>query len=218
MKLVDLSYEFYPGLYLGKYPEADVEIRTLRAVEKDGVNMMRISFGNHVGTHIDGPRHIITEAETLDELPLELFYGTAVVLDLPRGANEAIGQEDLLSARPAIKGGDIVLLRTGWDAKFPSQDYHHHHPYLSEDGATFLVDKNVRLVGIDATSVDLPSPLRKEGFRHTSLRILLQNRIPVIHGLRNLKSVAGKRVTLMALPIRFRGADSAPARVVALAD
>ncbi len=196
----------------------DVKVKVVQGIEKDGVNLLQIAFGNHVGTHIDGPRHIIPGAQTLDQFPLESFYGTAVILNVKRGADQPVTKQDLESAKPSVQTGDIVFLYTGWDTVFPSTDFQYHHPYLSEDGAQYLAAKKVRMVGIDATSVDMPTALRKPGFTHTSLRILLQNKIPVIHWLKNLGSVAGSRVTVAAFPLNFRDVDSTPARVVALVE
>jgi arylformamidase len=222
MRLIDLSFQFYQDMdRRPKFPEIKVELRTIRTIDKYGVNGMQIEFYTHTGTHIDAPGHIIQGAKTIDQLPLESFYGTGVVLNIPKGANGAVSRDDLESAQPPIERGDIVLLHTGWRAECNSPDYSQHHPYLSEDGATFLVEKGVRMVGIDTRSVDLPDSLSGgagKGLTFTSLRVLLQHTIPVIHRLANLELILGRRVTVMAFPINFRGADGSPARVVALVD
>ncbi|MFC2066430.1 cyclase family protein [Chloroflexota bacterium] len=217
MKLVDLTRPFVAGGMHPK-PQMDIEMTAVRTIEKDGMNILRICFGNHIGTHLDGPKHIIPGGKSLDELPLESFYGTGVVLDLRRGPNEAITARDLESAKPTIEKGDVVLLNTGWSAKFGTTDYRQNHPYLGVDAAAWLVEKNVRMVGIDTTSLDLPHSLRKEGFTHGALRTLLENSIPAIHNLTNLEAVVGKRAIIMALPIKFSGSDGSPARVVAQVD
>jgi kynurenine formamidase len=101
MKLLDLSHQFYPGMYRSpKFPEMEVEIKVLRAIEKDGINILQISFGNHIATHIDGPRHIIPGGENIDQLPLDLFYGTGVVLNIPKGPKGAVSRDDLKIAQP----------------------------------------------------------------------------------------------------------------------
>lgn len=222
MKLVDLSQPFYPGMYrtrdFEKHPELDVEIKTVQTVKEAGTNMLRISFGNHMGTHLDSPMHVVSGGVSIDQLPLETFYGTSVVLSIPKGPDEGISRVELISAQPAVKKGDIVLLHTGWGTKFTSPDYPSHHPYLTPEGATWLVEKGVRMVGIDVSSVDLPHSMRKEGFKHTTLRILLENQTPVIHNLTNLESISSRRVMVFALPIKFRDVDGSPARVVAQVD
>ena len=219
MKLIDISFPFYEGMVRRpKSPEIKVEFRAIRTVQKDNVNLLQIEFFNHTGTHIDAPKHIIQDGETIDQLPLELFYGTGVVLNIPKEREEAVSHDDLKSCNPSIEKGDIVLIHTGWRAEFDSVDFSRHHPYLSVEGANFLLEKKVRMVGIDTRSVDVPDSLRGKNFRHTSLRVFLQNKIPVIHNLTNMEPILGKRVTVMAFPINFRGACGSPARVVALVD
>ena len=217
MKLIDLSHPFVVGT-MHKDPQMDLEMTTMRTIEKNGVNIFRICFGNHVGTHLDGPRHLIPGGRSLDELPLESFYGTGVVLDVPLGPDGAVTAQHLESAKPTIEKGDIVLINTGWSKKFGSSDYRENHPYLGVDAAIWLINNNARMVGIDVSSLDLPHSLRKEGFKHPSLRPLLENGIPAIHNLTNLEAVAGKRAIIMALPIAFSGACGSPARVVAQID
>ncbi|MDE3100660.1 MAG: cyclase family protein [Chloroflexota bacterium] len=220
MKLVDLSQPFDPALFPRKPGAAavTVEVRPRRTIERDGVNTCEIAFDGHVGTHIDAPRHLDPAGRTIDELPLDAFYGPAAVLDLPRGPNGAITAADLASATPRVLPGDVVLVRTGWADRLTEPAYASHHPYLSDDAAAWLLERRARLVGMDVQSVDLPHSLRGEGFRYTSLRTLLEGGIPVALNLRRLEAVAGRRVTVLALPIPFAGAEGAPARVVALLD
>ncbi len=219
MKLVDLSLTMYTGMYrVESHPELDLEIKQARTVEGGGSNVLRICFGNHIGTHVDGPKHLIAGGESIDELPLESFYGTGVVLNLPKGPDQGISPADLAAARPAVKKGDIVLLCTGWGAKSGTPDYPLHHAYLTEDGAKWLIDEGVRMVGIDAPSHDLPHSLRKADFKYTTLFTLLKHRVLVIHNLVNLETVAARRLNIMAIPIKFRGVDGSPARVVAQID
>lgn len=219
MRLVDLSHPFDPELYIRKQQDRpDLEIRPLKTVAEDGVSTLEITFGSHIGTHVDAPNHLVDGGESVDELPLDVFHGTAVVLDVPKGPNGGIGRADLEAAQPAVRAGDIVLIRTGWGDRLTDPTYASHHPFLTIDGAEWLVARGVRMVGIDVQSVDLPHSLREQGFRYTSLRILLEHRIPALHNLRDLEAVCGRRVTVFALPIGFRRADGAPARVVAQVD
>jgi len=215
MKLLDLSHPFDASAHGGKM---ELEIRTVRTVEEHGVNTRQITFGNHIGTHVDAPLHLIAAGASIDQLPLEVFYGPAVVLDIQKGPNGAIGRAELEHAAPRVEKGDIVVIYTGWGNKLTSSDYASHHPYLTEDGADWLVSKGVRMVGMDVQSVDLPHSLRDKDFKYTSLRVLLKNGIPAIHNLTNLQAIRGRRVVLLSLPINFRGVDGSPARVVAQLD
>ena len=217
MKLLDLSHPFDPEGPVNK-KKNELEIRTLKTVEANGVNTREIVFNNHIGTHVDAPLHLIAGGASVDKVPLDTFYGSAVILDIPCGQNGAVGKAEMENAKPSIRRGDIVVIFTGWGDKIGNSDFASHHPYLTEDGAHWLVEQGVKMVGMDVQSVDLPHSLRQKDFRYTSLRILLANGVPAIHNMTNLEPIRGKRVNLFALPISFRGADGAPARVVAQVD
>ena len=220
MRLIDLSHPFDPKLYPRKPNDksAPLEIRTVKTAEEHGVSMREIAFGNHIGTHLDAPLHLVMGGESVDQLPLDTFWGPAVVLDIPKGPNGGVGPDDLEAAEPSIEHGDIVVICSGWSQKLTEPEYASHHPYLTDDGARWLVAQGVKMVGMDVQSVDLPHSLRPAGFAYTSLRTLLENRVPALLNLTNLEPVLGHRVTLFALPIGFTGADGAPARVVAEVD
>ncbi|GAA3942855.1 cyclase family protein [Microbacterium soli] len=207
--VIDLSLPFDPDVY----PSLDLTVTH----EADGTRPggMEFRLGNHIGTHLDAPSHLVPGAATIDQLPLELFVGEGVVLDLPRGENEAVTASDLEGTDMVRAGGDIVFVGTGWDARVGQPEYASHHPYLSEDAAHWLVEHEVRMVGMDVQSVDLGHSLRAEGFRYTSLRILLEAGIPVLHSIARLGEVGTRRCMLAAAPIGFLGADGAPARAYA---
>ena len=219
MKMIDLSYPMVPNM-LGKDkgPHQNMELTTHRTIDKDGMQTMSIRFGNHVGTHLDGPAHVVKGARTIAELPLDTFYGTGVVLDVPKGADEVMTIDDLKKASPAISRGDIVIIHTGWGDRLDHPDYFQHHPYMANDCALWLVEQKIKMIGADLLSPDLPWSLKKEGFRFTTLRTFLENEIPVLLQMTNLGSLVGRRVFIMALPIAFQGSDSAPARAVAMVD
>ena len=217
MKLVDLSHPFDPRLYPprpGRPPQ--LELKASSTIEANGVNGREITFNDHIGTHIDAPLHLVPDAKAIDELPLETYYGTAVVLDIPKGPNGGVTVADLEAARPRIERGDIVVISCGWSGKLTDPEYASHHPYVSDEAARWLVAKGVKMVAMDVQSIDLPHSLREKGFRYTSLRTLLEAGIPALLNVTNLASLHGTRVTLLALPIAFTGSEGAPARVAAV--
>ena len=79
--------------------------------------------------------------------------------------------KDLEASGVAVNRGDILMLHTGWDDKFDSPDYN-LHPYLSVDAAEWMVQKGIKLFGIDCITVDLPTPLQTEGIRFSSAQDL----------------------------------------------
>jgi arylformamidase len=219
MKLLDLSHPFDPDLYHDRPDQkAELDVRAVKTLQEHGVNSLKITIGNHLGTHIDAPLHLVEGGASIDDLSLDRFYGSAVILDIPKDPNGGVSAADLEAARPAVEPGDIVIIATGWGDRISDPQYASHHPYLTEDGADWLVAKSPRLVGIDVQSVDLPHTLRAPGFAYTSLRILLEHGVPALHSVTNLGPISGRRVTVFALPIAFADVDGAPARVVAQLD
>lgn len=214
MKLIDLSHPLDARLY----PHGTLGVKVVKTVEEHGVNTREVTLFNHIGTHVDAPLHLVAGSQPLDRMPLDRFYGSAVVLDIPKGPNGAVTLSDLMDGRPPIERGDIVVICTGWAGRIGTPEYATHHPYLTTEAAEWLVTSGVRMVGIDVQSVDLPHSLREPGFRYTSLRVLLENGIPAVMNLANLESIRGRRITLFALPILLTGLEGAPARVVAQVD
>jgi kynurenine formamidase len=218
MKLIDLSQTFRPGMMSGiadEAPEVAVRIREVRSVNRDGINGMEIVLGNHAGTHIDAPLHVIPGGGTIANLDLALFFGPAVALDVRKGDDAPITVSDL-ERDGTIHAGDMVFLETGWSAYAGTPRYRDHHPYVNQEAAQWLVRRQVRAVGIDASSLDVPRAVRPAGFRHDTLRIILGAGIPAIHGLTNLAAIRGHRCIVAAFPIVFVGSDAGPARVVAM--
>lgn len=169
----------------------------------DSANVSRISFSTHSGTHIDPPRHFDDHGATIDTLPLSLFIGRALVAEIT--GTKTIGR-DVLSRLP-LEGEERLLLKTDnsllWDQRGFSGDFAH----LTPEGASYLVEKRIRLVGIDYLSIE---SIHGEGEVH---RILLDNDLVILEGL-NLTGVAAGSYELICLPMKISGGDGGPARAV----
>ncbi len=119
----------------------------------------------HTGTHVDAPYHYGPTSEgrparRIDEVPLEWCFAPGVVLDVRyKAAGDFITVEDLQRALETIayrlRPGDIVLLHTGADRRLNSADYF-AQPGLGREGVLFLVEQGVRVIGIDAYTLDRP--------------------------------------------------------------
>ncbi len=137
----------------------------------------RIKTHAHVGTHVDAPWHYFPRSEgkkarTIDELPLDWFYGDGVVLDLrhkPSGSGATIA--DLKSALDKIsyriKRHDIVLIQTGADKYWGKPDYPDFGCGMTRESTLWLVEQGVRVMGIDAWGWDRPFWAIKEEFQRT---------------------------------------------------
>lgn len=219
-QLIDLSQDYYEGMPPTKVrPGMTYKIKTLSEVDENQrakVNIQEFTIYSHQGTHVDAFKHLFRDGKTIDQIPLERFAGTGVVLDIPnKQAGQAIIEKDLDMAKPEVKAGDIVFIRTGWEAKWHSDDYV-EHPYLSLDAAKWLIDKKVKMLGMDTLTPDVPHSLRTATFDYPIHRIILKHGIIIVENLGNLSAVAGKRVTISSFPLKIAGADGAPVRVTAL--
>src|ERR1017187_9076714 len=104
--LVDLSHPFGSGCPLWPYFE-DVKIEKMHYHAKSGVLSQRVTTVMHCTTHADSPAHVIEGLAYTHEIPLDSYYGTGVVVDIPKGKWELITAKDLENATPKIHKGEI---------------------------------------------------------------------------------------------------------------
>lgn len=195
-----------------------VEFRLYKDAKVDGIQVGFFQEGIHSGTHLDAPRHLIPDGETIENLPLDYFIGKAVCIDCSAvKPNEPVTAKMLEPYADKMEQGIIVLLYTGWsDKMFGTQEYWFDSPYLGEDAAQWLVDHGAKMAGYDffqeiAAKCDHVKPA--EFMVH---KILLGNGCLNIEHLTNLGAVLGKEFDIIALPLRLVGSEGSPTRVVAL--
>lgn len=186
------------------YPGDDAtSLKRSRNLSIDGFNNHRLQISMHSGTHIDGPMHMSDSPLYIDQMPLEKFAGSGVLLDV-RGQNEILLKEEYVDR---IAERSIVLFWTGRDEIFGNREYFVENPFITEDFAKLLVEKKVKAVGFDSSSPDrYPYPVHG---------ILFSNGVLIIENLTNLASLQGVvNFEVLALPLKIH-ADSSIARVIA---
>ncbi len=164
----------------------------------------RLCLGSHTGTHVDAPSHLIPGGRSVDQIPLDTLLGSCLVIDLA-GHPGSVDAREL--KRVGLKGHCRVLLRTvaspagecGKGTEVPAP--------LTLDGARFLVEHGVRLVGIDAPTIEDPEG---DGSVH---RALLEADVVILEGI-DLSAVERGEYELLCLPLRLAGGDGAPCRAV----
>jgi kynurenine formamidase len=189
-------------------------IRQILSMPEGNANITEIHMVAHHGTHVDAPRHFMIDGPTFEQIPLERLYGPAVVWRIEKEPFGVITAQDFEAARPALKPGDMVLLDTGW-AKYVNTEKYEDHPYLSIDAASWLVEHQVKLLGVDFSTPDLTAHKRPSGFTWPVHQILLSQGVLVAEHLTNLAPLANTRVEAMFLALPIAGSDGAPARVLA---
>lgn len=190
-------------------------IRKLLSMHEGGnANITEFQMVAHHGTHVDAPSHFMRDGPTFDEIPVERLHGPGVVWKLDKPPLGWITAADLDAARPQVRPGDIVLLDTGW-ARFINTEHYEEHPALSIDAADWLVEHEVKLLGVDFSTPDLTTHKRPNGFTWPVHQILLSNGVLVAEHLTNLDALGGQRVEVMCLALAIKGSDGGPARILA---
>lgn len=189
-------------------------IKKVETLPVDPANVTHVSMAVHHGTHVDAPSHFYIDGPTIDRIPLERFYGEGVLyrLDVPAGG--VVETADLLAAGDPPRRGDIVLIDTGWHRLVGTPDYA-DAPSLSPDLAQWILDHGVKLVGIDASTPDLPAHRRSEGFDWPVHQILLRDGILIAEHVANLGALQPGRIEAFFGVVSIVGADAGPARAVA---
>lgn len=210
---LDASHSITAGMpKIGVLPEVRIDPVTQIAAGKP-LNICELHMATHVGTHIDAPYHAFEDGRTIDELPLDRFSGPGVVIPVRLGAGEEISPDAIEAAGLEVERGDIVLLSTGWAARFHDESYH-DHPYPSADLARWLVERGVKMLGVDCVTVDAPPSRRGPDFAYPVHRTLLRSEVLIIENLAALTAAEGRRVVVTAFPLKVHRGDAGHARVV----
>jgi kynurenine formamidase len=142
----------------------------------DGVFLSNefVRLAVHGGTHLDAPFHYgpLCEgrpAKRIGDIPLEWCWGEGVRLSFTGKAPlEPISADDveaeLARIGHEIRPGDIVLIETGWDTRWPDAEYFDAHPAMSLQATRLLVEQGVRVIGIDTNGFDLPPAAMIEAY------------------------------------------------------
>ena len=242
MKIVDLTVAVETGMagipgipFYEKYP-VRVEAVTVVSEEQrsilvgEGVDTLEgapvtnsmntvITINSHVGTHIDAPRHFYSDGEPVDRLPLErLVMCEAVVIDVShKAAGEAVTAEDLERSGVRPKASEVAVIKTRWtDRAWGTPEFWSQMIYLHPS-----VGEWTERCGVAAVAMDCfpeipfwritPGP-NERGANH---KRWLKAGIPMIQMLTNLDKL-GPRFTIVALPLKLKGMDGSPARVIGI--
>lgn len=192
---LDANTPVYPG-------DPAVRFDPLAVIGKDKVNMLSLSsLSTHSGTHIDAPLHFITGGKSIDQYAPDDFILPAQVVHVE---GPCIDRETL--ERCAIQPVPAVLLKTrnsSVDRVDPDSA-----AYLSKSGAEFLVERKVRLVGIDYVTIEKISDNT-----FPAHYALLGSGILIVESLL-LKAIEPGLYTLICLPLKIARGDGAPVRAL----
>jgi kynurenine formamidase len=225
-RVIDLTYAINAHLPVWPGSTHPFEAEVLARPDKEGYFARRFSMLEHYGTHLDAPAHFPPGKLFIDQIPVDRLFGPAVVIDV----RDAVAKdpdyrltvariERWEKAHERIPAGAIVLLRTGWAARWPdqaryrNQDAHGvmHFPGYSVEAARLLIERKASGIGIDTLSIDYGPSKNFEVHRVT-----LPAGLYHLENLANLDQLPPVGAFLIVAPIKLEGGSGGPVRVFAI--
>lgn len=202
MEIFDVSIPIRDGMlhYAGNPPVHVTRVSLLEA--GDPANVSELDMGAHSGTHVDAPDHFLAAGAGAEALPLEALIGPADVVD----ATAAVTALDLLTVRDLElppRGSERILFKTRNSQLWSRDEFTRDFVRLDGEAASYLVERGVKLLGIDYLSIG-------DAEAH---RVLLGAGVVCVEGL-DLRSIEPGSYELVCLPLKLVGSDGAPARAV----
>jgi arylformamidase len=169
-------------------------------------NLSRLSMSAHMGTHIDAPLHFIANGKSVESIDLNMLCGDVFVAYVP--GKKLISRNDLVKAG-IPRTTTRLLIKTDNSLWHEEEKTYFHEDFasLDTDAADWIIENNIRLIGIDYFSI---SPFDRPALIHKKL---LAPGIVILEGL-NLSNVNAGKYELICLPLKIKNADGAPARVI----
>ena len=205
MKLIDLSHPLEHGQQtfpmdpkLSIIPHGNTT--TLK------YNISQISMSTHQGTHLDAMYHFIDDGKTLDQMPLDWFFGTTRLLRIPKNAKEEITVDDFKVFEKYLTEGAKIIYETGWHRNFGADNFFTEFPTMTLEASKYLASRKVRMIGMDT-----PTPSYDWYEVH---HVLLGEEIVVVEALTNLDKLPDSFV-FIGFPLNIKGRDGSPTRAVA---
>jgi arylformamidase len=204
LKIHDISRTIYPGMQC--WPtDAGVELTQEQSMKRgDAYNLSRLVCSSHTGTHIDAPYHFTEGGKGIDEVSLFDLIGKALVVE--------IAAADLITAAE-LRDVDMrtykrILFKTRNSELLADGTFHEDYVALDYSAAELLVENGVKVVGIDYLSIEAFADTG-----HPVHKLLTENGVLILETL-DLRAIAPGAYFMVALPLKLKGCDGAPARVV----
>ncbi|HEX8071841.1 MAG TPA: cyclase family protein [Pyrinomonadaceae bacterium] len=214
-RLIDVSHEIIDGLVTYKGLPAPVVCDYLTRADSRAhyaagteFHIGRIEMVANTGTYLDAPFHRHAAGADIAQLPLAAVADLAgVVLD----ATDRGRALDVDLFAPHDLRDKAVLVRTGWDRHWRTEQYFEGHPFLTRAAAEHLAAAGARLVGIDSLNIDDTADLTRPA--HT---LLLGAGVLVVEHLCNLAALPARGFRFFAVPVKVSGLGTFPVRAFGL--
>ena len=181
--------------------------RIAKLEEGNDFNVSRIELGVHAGTHIDAPFHVFENGDTVDQIPLDALIGSVQVIEIPDGIS--VIDINCLMKLNFQDGIDRILFKTLPPIHLETDPFLFNKEYvaMNSEGAKYLADMDLRLIGVDYFSVSSYDDLKQPHM------ILLDRGIVILENV-DLRQVVPEIYKLVCLPMKIIGTDGAPVRAV----
>lgn len=169
----------------------------------------KIEMVANTGTYLDSPFHRYAHGKDLSQLPLERLANVdSLVIRIDRSKGRGISHVDLESYNVR---GKAILIHTGWDRHWRTDQYFEGHPFLTREAAEYLVRAGAALVGIDSLNIDDTADLTRPA--HS---LLLGAEIPIVEHLRGLDQLPDQNFRFFAVPVKVKNMGTFPVRAFGL--
>jgi arylformamidase len=214
MKIIDLSFLIDNQAQTCGTPwHQNVKIEAMGTIETVGRNTHSILLGSHTGTHMDAPLHFIPNGNPIETLDLETLCGDIKVVDF---TNIKAGGVVTLSMIEKIDIKTRMLFRFDWHRKWKTSEYYQNFPYFDQDAIDYLIQKGIKLIALDTPSPDSGININSKDDSPNHKK-LLSHQVIIIEYLNNTDKLdINANYQIFALPLKIKGADGSPARVIAI--
>lgn len=186
----------------------------VKTFQRDGWNASNLCLYSHAGTHMDSPYHFEVSDERIDQIPVDRFISKAHVVTIAiNQSQQLITENDFAGLENKIQPGESIIVKTGWHQFVDTDRYKTNLPRISEAAALWLVSKKINILAVEPPSVADVNNLTEVTKIH---QILLGGNVIIVEGICNTHNLAAETVELIALPLKIKDGDGAPARVIAI--
>lgn len=214
MRLIDIAGPIENGMWNYGPPYPEVRVEPIPSPEWIPVTAYSHWFAMSIqhSTYLETSAHLFPDHTTIDQIPLDRCFMDAVVLQIPKGADEHITGPDIRTALAAageqLRPGDALLVGSGWDQMWNRPDFISHPPHFTAEAIYWLLDQRIGLLGADTPRFD--DPREPQGF----FPELFRRRTMILAPAVNLGAVRRPRCRLIALPLKITGTCASPVRAV----
>lgn len=212
-RIIDLTYPLSERT--PTYPNSiQFSIHERSNIEKNGKKTSKIILSNHTGTHIDTPAHLFSKGLTIEEIPLKMLMGKALILSLKKGEYRKglYTLDDIDGKTDYIDQVDILIVKSG-DSRTEKGRRRLFNKCLIPDKSVlnWIIKNKLRCFGTDVASIDPVNANPMENHR-----LLLGKKIILVEGLFNLDKINSDVFYFMAIPIKIKGGGGAPCRAFSI--